>query len=142
MKKYIFMTVFLVVMAFFLVGIRYVRQGKVVLGPKLPSAMMPNTLARNTGEQLRTWVENLKESDARRLNSTGKLLLSWSELTNSYPEQARIIDNYLEQSRLDMRKAFEQKYGRIPERLAAHHPPDTVEIKSFGGGGIHSCYEF
>jgi len=108
--------------------------GKVVLGPTPSKAEMPDLQARQTVGDMRKWVQNFKSSDARKLNDTGKIAFSWEELKASYPEQARIIDDYVEQSRLNFVEAIEKQSKPIPNRLAMHHTPDAVEIKKLDSG--------
>ena len=106
----------------------------VVLGPMLSEANLPDPLARQTAGEMRTWVQSLKPSDAQKLADTGRIVFSWAELQAAYPEQARLIDDYQEQKRVGFVEVFQKQSKPIPERLAAHQTPDTVEVKKSGKG--------
>lgn len=106
----------------------------VVLGPMPSVAHMPDPLARQTAGDMRKWVQNFRPGDAKKLNSTGKIVFSWDDLKASYPEQARIVDDYVEQVRTNLVAAFKKDSHPLPDRLAVHHAPDTVEIVREGGG--------
>lgn len=108
---------------------------KVVLGPMPSEEYMPDPLARRTAGDMRKWVQNFKSSDAEKLNNTGKIVFSWEELRASYPEQARIVDDYVEQVRINFVEAIKKQSTKpIPNRLAIHHTPDTVDIERLGSG--------
>lgn len=109
-------------------------QTNVVLGLMPSEAHLPDPLARRTADDMRKWVQNFKPSDAKKLNSTGKIVFSWGELKASYPEQARIVDDYVEQNRTNLAAAFKKDSHPLPDRLAVHHTPDTVEIIREGSG--------
>ena len=102
---------------------------KVVLGPMVPEEQMPDGLARRTAVEMRTWVENFRPSDAIKLKTTGQIDFSWEELTASYPQQARIIDDYEEKQRLRIVEGHKRDSKPIPDRVAVHHTPDTVTIE-------------
>jgi hypothetical protein len=129
------LSVFVVVVAGFLTAChRKPDAGKVVLGPMLPTAVLPDPLSRQAAGNMRTWVENFKRSDLERLNATGRIVFAWEELQTAYPEQARMIDDYQEQRRVGIVEAIQKQSKPIPERVAAHHTPDTVEVKKSANG--------
>ena len=99
------------------------------LGPMLSVANLPDPQARQMAGDMRTWVQNLKPSDADRLNGSGRVVFAWAELQAAYPEPARLIDDYQEQRRVGFVEAFQKQSKPVPERLAAHQTPDTVEVK-------------
>jgi len=105
------------------------------MGPVPSDKELPDQLARQTAGQMRAWVQNLKPGETEKLNHTGRIVFSWEELQAAYPEQARLIDNYLEQRRVAMVEAIQKQSQPVPERLAAHLTPNTVEIDSPGTGG-------
>jgi len=107
---------------------------KVVLGAMPSEAYMPDPLARRTAGEMRKWVENFKPSDATKLNTSGKIVFSWEELTASYPEQARIADDFVERRRIGFVEALTERSEPIPERMAMHHTPDTVTVEGLGSG--------
>jgi hypothetical protein len=100
----------------------------------LSEANLPDPLARQMAGEMRTWVQSLKPSDAHRLNGTGRIVFSWEELQAAYPEQARLIDDYQEQRRVGIVEAIQKQSKPIPERLAVHRSPDTVEVKNLAKG--------
>lgn len=103
---------------------------KVMLGP-VP--FLNDPLVRRIVGDMRTWVENFRPSDATKLKTTGKIVFSWQEVTTSYSEQARILDDYEEQRRLQIVDSLKEDSQPIPVRLAEHHSPDTVTVS--GGSG-------
>jgi hypothetical protein len=110
------------------------RKPATSLGPMLPESLLPDPQARQMAGEMRTWFQSLKPSDAQRLNDTGKITFSWAELQAAYPEQARLIDDYQEQRRVGIVEAIEKQSKPIPERLAVHRAPDTVEITKSAKG--------
>jgi hypothetical protein len=108
--------------------------GKPALGMMPSEANLPDPLARQTADEMRTWVQGLKPSDAQTLNGTGRIVFSWQELQAAYPQQARTIDDYQEQRRLSMVGAFQKQSKPVPERVAVHHTPDTVEVRKSSRG--------
>ncbi len=116
----------------------------------LSVADLPDPLSRQVAVEMRDWVLALKPTDAEKLNLTGKIIFSWDALEASYPDQARITDDYEEQRRRGIVEVFNQQSKPVPQRLAAHHDPDTVEIARKHGGecwvvvsstnGIEHCY--
>ena len=114
------------------------EETKVVLGPIPSEAYMPDPLTRQTAGDMRKWVQNFMPSDAKKLNNTGKVVFSWEELKASYPEQARIVDDYVKQIRINFVEAIKKQSTPISNqasnRLAMHHTPDTVEIERLDRG--------
>ena len=104
------------------------RKPATSLGAMLPESLLPDPQARQMAGEMRTWVQSLKPSEAQRLNDTRKIVFSWAELQAAYPEQARLIDDYQEQRRIGIVEVFQKQSKPIPERLAAHHFPDNVEV--------------
>jgi hypothetical protein len=100
----------------------------------LSKAVLPDPLSRETANEMRTWVQNFKQSDLERLNGSERIVFSWEELQTAYPEQARMIDSYQEQRRVGIVEAFQKQSKPIPERVAAHCIPDTVEVKKKSNG--------
>ena len=129
----LFSVCFVLVAGFLTACHRKPDSSAVVLGPMLSEANLPDPLARQTAGEMRAWVQSLKPSDAQKLNDTGRIVFLWAELQAAYPEQARLIDDYQEQRRLGFVQAI-QKSKPIPERLAAHQTPDTVEVKKSAKG--------
>jgi hypothetical protein len=130
----LFSTCFGLVAGFLTACHRKPDTSKVVLGSMLSEANLPDPLARQMAGEMRTWVQSFKPSDAERLNGSGRVVFSWEELQAAYPEQARMIDDYQEQRRVGFVEVFQKQSKPIPERLAAHHNPDTVEVKKSGKG--------
>ena len=105
------------------------------LGPMPSEKDLPDPVARHTAGQMRTWIQNLKPADADKLKRTGSIIFSWEELQAAYPEQAGMIDNYLEQKRVSMVAAIQKQLQPVPAGLAAHINPVTVEVTESGTGG-------
>jgi hypothetical protein len=118
------------------IAVRARPKDKVALGPLPSENAMPDAEARQTAEEMRKWIGDFKPADAKELNNAGKITFSWEQLKASYPEQARIVDDYVEKSRLDFVKAFEQQSKPVPDRLASHRNPDTVEIERLSNGKL------
>jgi hypothetical protein len=134
-KPILFFSVCFVLFAGLVTGChRQPDAGKAALGPMPTEAILPDPLARQTAGEMRSWVQSLKPSDAQILNGTGKIVFSWQELQAAYPEPARVIDDYQEQRRVGIVEAFQKQSKPIPERLAAHHAPDTVEVWKSSSG--------
>ena len=106
----------------------------VVLGPMPSETVMPDPVARQTAGELRQWVQNFRSGDARKLNESGKILLSWEELQAAYPGQAHLVDDYVEQLRTNLVQVFERQSKPIPDRLATRRNPDAVEVERLGIG--------
>ena len=140
MKKYAVVAVFAVVSAT-LVAILHLRQGSLHPGP-LPTEVLIDPLARETAARLHGWLGALREQDARRLNSSGKVLFTWEDLQRTYPEAARVVRDYWEQMRVRCLKTFGDKFKQMSKpmpaslnnRLGVSRPPDTVEVDHQGGG--------
>jgi len=109
-------------------------KGNVALGPMPSREYMPDPLARRAAGDMRKWVQDLRASDAQKLNNAGKVLFSWEQLQEAYPDLARLADDYTEQRRIGIVEAFSKQAKPIPDRLAMHHTPDTVEIERMGRG--------
>lgn len=99
-----------------------------ISNPVLPIA----PLQRRTIRETHKWLENLNTSDAVELDDKGTLAFSWEELTASYPQQARILDDHVEDTRLHSIVVLKKHSDPIPARLAVHYAPETVTIKKFG----------
>src|SRR5437660_12799891 len=87
-----FSVCFVIVAGFLTACHRKPDTGKVVLGPMLSKAVLPDPLSRQTASEMRTWVQNFKRSDLERLNGIRRIVFSWEELQTAYPEQARMIE--------------------------------------------------
>ncbi len=96
--------------------------------PELPT----DPVIRRTARAMHQWIENLKPSDAGELYSKGKIAFSWQELTASYPEQARILDDCQEDQRVRLVYAYNRHSRPITARMAVHQAPDTVIIRLYG----------
>jgi len=115
--------------------VHYHAAGKVKLGAMPSEARMQDQTARDGAEQMRNWVENFKPNDARTLNNSGKLLLSWEQLSSDYPAAAVVIDDYQEKSRAQFAENWVKQTDKpLPERMAKHVTPDAVEIKRLANG--------
>ena len=129
-----FSVCFVVVTGFLTACHRTPDASKVVLGPMLSDANLPDPLARQMAGEMRTWIQSLRPTDAERLNGTGRIMFSWETLQAAYPEQARLIDDYQEQRRVGLVEAIQKQSKPIPGRVAAHQTPDTVEVKNSARG--------
>lgn len=97
-----------------------------------PAYVLPtDPLMRRTVRETHKWIANLNTFDAHELDNNGTLAFSWEELTASYPQQARILDDYVERTRLDSILARKKRSYPIPARLASHHAPDSVTIRKY-----------
>lgn len=108
--------------------------GNVALGPMPSREHMPDPLARQAAGDMRKWAQDLRASDAQKLNNAGKVLFSWEQLQEAYPDLARLADDYTEQRRIGFVEAFSKQAKPIPDRLALHQSPDTVEIERMNRG--------
>lgn len=109
--------------------------GRVKLGAMPSEARMQDATAREGAQKMRDWIENIKPADVRTLNDSGKLLLSWEQLTNNYPTAAVLMDDYQEKCRAQFAEEWERQADKpLPERLAKHVTPDAVEIKRLANG--------
>jgi hypothetical protein len=107
---------------------------KVDLGPMPSESHVPDPLARDTAAEMRDWIENLGRADARELNTKGRVRFSWEKMNAFYPAQARTIDDYVEQRRIEFTAAFEARSNVVPDRLVMHREPDSVTVESLGNG--------
>ena len=105
------------------------------LGPMPSEKDLPDPVARQMAGQMRTWIQNLKPADTEKLNRTGSIVFSWAELQAAYPEQAGMINDYLEHRRVSMVEAIQKQSQPIPVGLAVHFYPVTVEFTQPGTGG-------
>ena len=96
--------------------------------PELPT----DPVQRRTARAMHQWIETLKPSEAGELYSKGKLVFSWQELTASYPEQARILDDCEEDRRVRLVYANKRHSRPVTARIAVHHAPDSVTIRLYG----------
>ena len=97
-----------------------------------PAFTLPtDPLMRRTVRETHKWIENLNTFDTVALRDHGTLVFSWEELTASYPQQARILDDYVERTRLDSIIGRKKRSLPIPARVASHHAPDSVTIRKY-----------
>ncbi|MGD0060372.1 MAG: sigma-70 family RNA polymerase sigma factor [Verrucomicrobiia bacterium] len=96
-------------------------------------ALPTDPLIRRTLRETHKWIENLNTSNAVEFADNGTLAFSWEELTASYPQQARILDDRVEDLRLWDIVRLKQRFEPIPARLAVHYTYDVVTIRKYGG---------
>jgi hypothetical protein len=102
------------------------------LGPMLPTSMMPDLAARRFAGEMRAWLGTMPPRDLKILDETGHLVLSWKDLKKTDPKHAALIDRYVEVRRKGIAQAAAPEYRKrrvpLPDRLAKHHDPDTIEF--------------
>jgi len=143
------MTVIVLLIAVFMVflgGCAKSKKASISLGPKpavgggAPESGADRELSAEIDKDIdgmRSWLNTLSPSDAKQLEETGKLVLSYTQLKTSDPEHAKFLADYVENQRLESVKRRKDAGRPLRPEIATPHDPDTIEFTKTAPGAYN-----